>query len=191
MPYLSPDTPAQTGPPVTTPVFRIHMEKSLIFLPVTSLFQSCFLSAATTATGAPDCTGNAAGMPRELHGLYTGVSRERCKLCNTPPLPATNSAPRSQIRTCRMPSPDAAPKQAGPTDPTNRNNANNANNFSYEKTRSRYNLVRMPRPAGKICHRCQIVTSRLLQPSVRPSALPCLLYSYLQLFPALQLGGTT
>ena len=92
MPYISTDTPAQTGPRPTTPLFRIHMGKSLIFLPVTSLFQSCFLSAATTATGAPDCTGNAAGMPRELHGLYAGVSRERCKLCNTPPLPATNSA---------------------------------------------------------------------------------------------------
>ena len=92
MPYFSTDTPAQTGPRPTTPVFRIHMGKSLIFLPVTSLFQSCFLSAVTTATGAPDCTGNAAGMPRELHGLYAGVSRERCKLCNTPPLPATNSA---------------------------------------------------------------------------------------------------
>ena len=94
MPYISTDTPAQTEPRATTPVFRIPMEKSLIFLPVTSLFQSCFLSAATTATGAPDCTGNATGMPRELHGLYAGVSRERCKLCNTPPLPATNSAPR-------------------------------------------------------------------------------------------------
>ena len=104
--------PARTGPRPTAAALSMRTEKSLNFLPVASLSQSCFLAAATTATGAPECTGNATGMQRELHGLYTGVSWECYKICHPLPLPATSPAVSPQTASyglCQMlPPPTAA-----------------------------------------------------------------------------------